>query len=829
MTIMKIMKKILLSVFAIVLFLYQIPFFGKVLAQTDTETPIICGCPSEINKIYQDRGTGETCVTDFATFKEDPTVNHLWVEDAEITAQGKADDRARQFIYWVVTNGSIDNHPVLFKIWSTVRNVSYFFVILVAAVMGLGMIISQRSNFNANIKVWPSVMKILAILLFITFSASLVITIIQLSDILMKFFIENLGGKDLFNIYFASISQEKNYLDFVGCRDLNIRVQEAYKAEMMLLKLTNVSYYVMGGMLILRKVLLWFLLFVSPFLPLLMPFVFIRNIGWIWIGVFFQWVFYGPLFALFLGALASIWKAGIPFVFDFSRVGTTQGYIFPTAINILYGGPAQRLAILNNGNYVDTFTEYIITLIMLWAVTFFPWWLLRIFRDYCCEGIIAMKNILMSMYDQQRGSPPTPPGPTPTPTTIGTSLNIPREVEIPIKVRLETAEEIKKAKTEEISRSLNMTATKLTDIAHFETNKQVNQTVQKNLNFLQNPIQAATTTDRQKYMTLRTELYNRALKNDQLAKGILSSISTSRIEQTERRQEILRSIPQMVPVTHVVSMKVKMPQENVKLVTASLAGNNSVVAAVAQKTQLQAAQIKTVLTSLHKNIDESPAQVTQKVAEQSGVKKEEVVKIIENLPASVKENKEVVQTVVDSVTQPEKNIEKTVSIPPSISLEDYEQVKKMWKQQYEKGEVPVAENIKTREQWVEQDIVFITNTLNKLLSPNDELRQQGLDDIGYILPIFLINNLKGEELIVYLKAKLEAAKAVEEEKQKEKEIEERLKAKTEEEFVEVAKPKEQEKAQEMKMEEKMEIPEEKKVEENKPEDQMTNDKSNPKS
>jgi hypothetical protein len=150
----------------------------------------------------------------------------------------------------------------------------------------------------------------------------------------------------------------------------------------------------------------------------------------------------------------------------------------------------------------------------------------------------------------------------------------------------------------------------------------------------------------------------------------------------------------------------------------------------------------------------------------------------------------------------------------------------MWKQLYDKGEVPVAENIKTRDQWVEQDIVFITNTLNKLLSPNDELRQQGLDDIGYILPIFLVNNLKGEELIVYLKAKLEAAKSVQEEKQKEKEIEERLKSKTEEEFVEVAKPKEKEQAREMKMEEKMEIPNEDKPETQNPKSEINSNNQN---
>lgn len=689
-------------------------------AQTTDLPPIICGCPTELTKVYTDKQTGEKCVADLDTFKQDPTLNHLWVEDAQITAQGKADERSRQFIYWVLTHGAIDHHPILTKVWSIARNLSYFFIILVAAIMGLGIIVGQRSQFLSNIKVWPSVWKILVALLFIAFSATLVIALIDLSEIIMKFFIENLGGKDLFNIYFASISQEKNYVNFVGCRDLNIRVQESVGAEMFLLKLTNVTYYVLGGMLILRKVLLWFLLFVSPFLAILMPFVFIRNIGWIWIGVFFQWLFYGPLLALFLGALATIWKAGIPFVFDFSRAGSTQGYIFPTAINILYGGPAQRLGIVNNGNYVDTFTEYVITLIMLWAVAFFPWWLLRIFRDYCCEGIAAMKNILLQMYDQMRGGPSLGPTPAPAPTTISTALKIPREVEIPLKVRLETTEEIKKAQTQEITQSLNISAKKMTDIANFETNKETRETAVRNLNYLQNPTQAATSTERQKYMNIRSELFNRAIKEDQVAKQVLSSISTSKVEQVQKRQELLKSISTMVPVTKVTAVKVK----------------------VAGKEEVKAPPV------------------------------------------------------------PGKPIEQAITIPPTVSIEDYEQVKRMWKSQYEKGEVPVTENITSREKWVENDIVVITNTLNKLLSANEEIRQQGLDDLGYILPIFLVNNLKGEELIVYLKAKIEAAKEVKEEKQKEKEVAEKVKTQVEEK-VEVEKPKEKEAEKTMEMKEEI--------------------------
>jgi hypothetical protein len=225
-------------------------------------------------------------------------------------------------------------------------------------------------------------------------------------------------------------------------------------------------------------------------------------------------------------------------------------------------------------------------------------------------------------------------------------------------------------------------------------------------------------------MNIRTELFNRAVKEDTTAKQFLSSISASRVEQVAKRQEILKTISQMVPVTHIEAIKVKTAETKV---TAGKA----------------------------------------------------------------------------PVKAPEKSIEEVIPVPPTVPLEEYEQVKRMWKEQYEKGEVPTTENIATREAWVDQDIVFITNTLNKLFSPDEKVRQAGLDDVGYILPIFLVNNLKGDQLVVYLKAKVEAAKEVKEIKVKEKEITDKLKTQAKEEFIEVEKPKE--KAAEKTMEMKQEI------------------------
>ncbi len=922
----------------------------------------------------------EKCAESYEQFLTDPINYHYWVEDPKITEQGKADDRARQFLYWVLTTNAVDEAPVLRTIWNTTSLIAFFGVIIVAAVFGIGYIISRRTNYNFNIQIWPTLIKIGSMLLYIAFSAAIVFLLIQLSEILMKFFIENLGGDKLFNIYFTNSvdssqpnlfgQTEKNYIEYYGCRDLNIRVQEAANSEVFLLKLTNVTYYTMGAMLLLRKILLWFLFFVAPFLALLMPFVFIRNVGWIWIGVFFQWLFYGPLLALFLGATGTIWQQGIPFQFDFSRVHSLEGYVYPTAIRLLYGGPAQtqnfsrELGALNNGNYVDTFAEYVITLIMLWAVTFFPWWLLRIFRDYCCEGIYAMKNILLAMYDQMRSSPPT--GPSPTTPGPGKTTRIQEDTPIKteVTVSLGSLEKMKKMMSKDIAKNLNLQATKITDIARLETNKVTRETTRSNIAYLANPIQATIPAKRQEFMNLRSELFNRAIKNDTVARSILSSTSTSVTEKTRIREQILGTLPKATSLQEVTGTETHISKETVNNITnnytSTIVNNNTTVQHIANVTNSTAEQVKNILNSYSQNTTLPPAKVTAEIAKQQNVPEtmvkhvldtartmgkysgiiqqnavtqrlpqEQVAKIVDSMKTaavvstekpeeaktsvvkiiSYKSNvsadasKHVVQnilneaskdttlinnitnqtglkavqvqnvlktftqnvdkpaqTIVDQInttsgipkdkvqavlkttsdtvlsahgvvaqaakqagvteeqvaktmqtqlqvaTKPEDHIEQTIAIPSTISIEDYEQVKEMWVKQYESGEIPVSDQIKTRKEWVEQETVYITNTLNKVLSSDEKLRQDGLDELGYLLPIFLINSLKGEELVVYLKAKLEAAKSVQKLLEKEESMKEKLEKENEDDkvLVDVENKKEEEKTMEINMEDENE-------------------------
>ncbi len=782
-------------------------------------TPVPCNntasCPSGLTDIYQKNG--EKCAASLEEFQKAPATSHYWVEDPTITSQGKANERARQFIYWTLNTGAIDSAPVITTVWNTTRNIAYFLVIFAAAIMGLGIIIGQRFQFATRIKVWPSLMKLGGALLIVTFSAAVTLLLIQLSEILVKFFIETLKGKDLFNIYFTTNidgvpitqSNEANYVNFVGCRDLNIRVQESSTTELLMFKLTNFTYYAMGAMIILRKIILWFLIIVSPFLSILLPFTFIRNVGLIWIGVFFQWLFYGPLFAIFVGALSTMWKAGIPFAFDFSRTGTTKGYVYPTATNIVYGGPAQTLGALNSANYIDTFAEYVITLIMLWTAIVLPWLLLRIFRDYCCNGINASKNILLSMYDQMRsgGRPPNPPSISPVvPTVTSTSLKIPHDVEVPVRVSLQTIEEIKKAQTREILQSVHISANSLADIAQYETDKQMNQSVKYSMDKLQNPLSAQTTAERQRYMNIRTELFNRAVKDDALAKRALAGIS----QLAEKKAELAKVVPQKISVEHAVSVQLNIPLDKISAIQSSVKdvfAQKDFLDKVAHATLLPAPTVQKILSSIW-NANES-------IVQEQPIDKDKILLVATHTKKLLEEDKELLHKIAeaqqltdDQVKQifsletglkvePEKHVEKTISIPPTVAIEDYENVKKMWQKHYEKSDIPVSENIKTRKEWVNHDIVFITNTLNKLTSQEDTMREAGIGDVGYILPVFMINNFTSEELLVYLRAKLEAAKSIEEQLDKETQIKEELSQNKDEVLIDIQKPKTAEKEKTM--------------------------------
>src|SRR3989344_8173568 len=234
-----------------------------------------------------------------------PTSNTAtWEFEPIVTQVGKNADRARQLLWWLFQHPGIHTAPVIAQIWAFIRNIVLVFVVLVIIAFGISLILGRRRGnvgpvfsgitspvFGLNVPI--ILIRIAALLIYVMFSYVIIVAFIQTSDIIMRFFIEAVGGKDLFNIIFAGAGNtEANYITFVGYRDINPLSLEMVNTSLFYIRATTFTYNVMSTILVLRTVILWFLLIIAPFLALLMPFVFIRNTGWIWIGVFFQWLFY---------------------------------------------------------------------------------------------------------------------------------------------------------------------------------------------------------------------------------------------------------------------------------------------------------------------------------------------------------------------------------------------------------------------------------------------------------------------------------------------------------------------------------------------------------
>lgn len=656
-----------------------------------------------------------------------------WQPDPIVTQVGKAADRSRQFLFWVLSkeHQAVDTAPVLVTLWSFSRNIVYIFVVFVIVAFGFSYIFLKRRAMTIDLP--PILFKVGGVLLFATFSYILVLGLVQMSEILMRFFIENVGGKDLFNVIFAGPSIEANYTNFIGYKDVAFCAGESANTSLFLINLTTFTYNVMAILLILRKVILWFLLILSPFLALLMPFVFIRNIGWIWIGVFFQWLFYGPMVALFLAAISRIWVSGIPFAFDFKRVNQPAGQVYKTAINILYGGPAQTLTPGNSSNYVDTYAEYIIALVMLWAAIVLPWLLLRIFRDYCCAAIEASGATLRAIYDRLRQQPPPPSPVSPTvgpTTTAGMAMDLPfrqainqsnkQAQEAMRQMSQMTSDQVSRIATDKIVSSIDMSVKSLSDISRYETDAQKTRDFTNTLSKIANPQSISTPSERQRFSNLRSEFMSRAAAGDKVAQSVLSAASGDTSQQ-------IMAVPSM-----------STPR----------------VSAISQQ-QRGTAPLKSVPTA-------------------GGGK----------------------------------------PLPSTVSLEDYEDVKKMWLNHYRSAPVPVSDKIKDRDQWMNEDVTELTNAIHLLSSSNPQLRQKGLEQVSELLPFLLLGGYNEVETITYLRAKLEAAKqAMAEMNASEKAKQDALseKAEDEENMVEV-KDKKKEEAKAEHLEASMEMESEKKDE-----------------
>jgi hypothetical protein len=399
------MKKILLILFSAV-FIITI---GSVFAAPSY------AAPGDFSDCSGGQGGSEvTCAT-----------GGKWVVDPEVTFTGKNAARSKELLNWTLqdyrwTFTKDNSTNPLSTFWIIIRNIIYAVFILFVMATAFILIATRGKSLSA-MRFLP---RFFAIVLLVTFSFSMISLLYQTSDLVQGFFLKSPRG-DAGNKPCppACISQEDlffidwDYDRFTGFRRVGDEYAESAFINLLLVKLTAFTYFTMVGMLFVRKIILWFFIILSPVFPLLLLYYPLRNTGKIWIGEFFRWLLYAPLFAIFLKGLVTLWRSTIPLNFNLPLTDAGN-VVYPTATSILIGGPLTKLGLDNSANNVNTFALYLVALLMLWMVILLPWVLLQIFLEYAMaynyaespayKGIMGLANRVRNPLAPPPVVPPPP-------------------------------------------------------------------------------------------------------------------------------------------------------------------------------------------------------------------------------------------------------------------------------------------------------------------------------------------------------------------------------------------------------------------------------------
>ncbi len=693
-------------------------------------------------------------------------VSGKWVSDSEVTFVGKTGARSGQFLDWTLKNYQwltlVDGKNPLIPFWITIRNIIYAIVALFVLGTAFILIITR----GQSVTVMRFIPRFVFIVVLITLSFSLVQFFYQINDIVQDFFLKvdgrYISTQDLLYIGF-------DYETFLGFRRVGLEFEESAFISLLLVRLTAITYYVMTGLLLVRKIILWFFIIISPVFPLLLFYRPIRNTAKIWIGEFFRWLLYAPLFAIFLHGLVAMWRAGVPLPFDFSGVSAGK-IVYPTAINILLGGPGQAIGINNSVNLRDTFALYVVALLMLWVVILLPFLLLKIFLDYLAS--ISLDNSIFVKQFMNRGfgflpaskgippsAPPTPPGvvqPTGASRTLPFMARKGAAVE-PVQFRASVQASIQESA--DILRLTNLSIPRMRDIARYETSlisKDVGRrsevsSFHTSLQKIANPNVVATPAERERFSTVRQKLLEQKQKGNPIASSILNASQVTAVTSAQKvvqtRQEQIEHLGQTIrkvanPNLAVVpSERERFMKVREKLLDEKQKGNSLAASLLDAGEQLSKGEVR----------EDQKTQMENKLLDQ--------------LFAEEQKGNEMASefiTEAPSLARLPKEGLPLVNKVQEVSLEDYEEVRKLWTENYQTLEPPKdlsGQEIDRRE-WISNDIEKINQAVTLLTSLEPKKVNEGMEMVANILPFLLIGGFSKTEVISYLKAKLEAGKSV---------------------------------------------------------------------
>jgi hypothetical protein len=373
--------------------------------------------------------------------------------------------------------------------------------------------------------------------------------------------------------------------------------------------------------------------------------------------------------------------------------------------------------------------QFVVALLMLWIAILMPFILLQVFLDFLAKyefgkvpGLGQLNTLQNRVIDNNFSFLKRPPQPDPTPARpfpAGEARELPRE-------NVTTREEsiVKRVATIIPQQQEAGQPIKQASYTQFGGTTRNMQTI--------NQIQQNTTPNARQ----TTQVIQRPIVTVQLKPEILA-------RQT----------------TRLVSFPIPTMRDIVKFETARLTRipESTHELQQMQETLQKIANPQTGTTSSEKQhyvaLREQLTQETTKgdvlaksiLSAASTVQKPQVIKTGEATTMSVPQTSPVVNLPVVNQIQ-------------TVSFDDYEAVKDLWLENYQKIDIP-SDKYSDRKSWIEDDGKTISQAITLLSSPDPMRVKEGLSSVSAILPFLLIGGFSQTEVIAYLKAKLAAGKA----------------------------------------------------------------------
>jgi len=314
----------------------------------------------------------------------------------------------------------------------------------------------------------------------------------------------------------------------------------------------------------------------------------------------------------------------------------------------------------------------------------------------------------------------------------------------------------RQSETNEVIKLANLSVPKMRDIARLESatitkNQTVTQQkteITNKLNQISSPA-SAPAIERQKFTTIKEKLVQMQQKGDPVANSILNA---SRIGAQIGRAGAM--------TTEMIKNRLTVTLQHIATPTMALnPAERQKVQEIREEllsAQKQGNPLATYILDMSEkvskeNVDEQEkSSLLEKVKEKLFTEKQKGNKLAEKiLPAEG-------TTSIAQASLP------AVNRVQQVSLDEYEEVKNIWRENYTNMEPPAPLDGKslTKEEWIKNDIQKIDETVNLLSSPDQTQVQKGMEMVSDILPFLLIGGFSKAEVIAYLKAKQAAGKEV---------------------------------------------------------------------